>query len=123
MKTILTAIFCIFLLGFQADSQPADPLATFKDLASLETVDAKKIKAFDTILSNEKDPANQAKMAFALGVASYKSGNRVLAAGYFTKALELKTHLIDYAQYFLGLIERDNGDLAGAKKHFEAVRA
>src|ERR1039458_4906855 len=63
----------------------------------------------------EKDPVIRAKDAFGLGIVAYKKKDFQKAANYLGDSINLKTHLDDYAHFYIGLIERDNKDLNGAK--------
>ncbi len=112
-------------LGTFSWSQSApDQLSGFRSYnQSLKKNNDEAIKALKTQFENEKDPQMRAKMSFALGIFSFKSGDSVNAAKYLGEAINLKTYLDDYAHFYIGLIERDNKDLNGAKLHFATVQS
>jgi soluble lytic murein transglycosylase len=70
----------------------------------------------------QKDSAVRARDAFGMGIIAYKKKDFQKAANYLGESINLKTHLDDFAHFYIGLIERDNKDLNGARLHFNSVR-
>jgi soluble lytic murein transglycosylase len=109
---------------FMAQAQP-DPYMSFR--AYLHNPNSAKngegaIKNLQAIYDAEKTPAVRAKEAFALGIIYYRKGDSQKAATYLGESINLKTHVDDFAHFFIGEIERDNKDLNGAKLHFLTVK-
>jgi soluble lytic murein transglycosylase len=117
---LLTLIWGAFL-ATAVLGQPSDPLQKYRNLATQGQVD-QAVRDLKKQYENQKDPAQKAKLAFALGVMSYKAGQTAPATGYFNESIQLKTRLGDYARFYLGLIERDNQNWDAAKKNFQAVK-
>jgi soluble lytic murein transglycosylase len=125
-----TVLILVLLVGTNsAVPQPlklagTDPFLAFRlyNLSPTPRDWTEASKNFQTIFDSQKAPDVRAKMAFALGIMSYKNGDFVKAANYLGESINLKTHLDDYAHYYIGLIERDNKDLNGARLHFTSVK-
>ena len=101
---------------------PAAPLDGFRKLYSEGKI-AEAFKSIEKAYVDEKDQQVKSKLAFGAGVLAYQQNNLGKAADYFHETLQLKSRLDDYAQYYLGLIEKENKDFNGARQHFEAVRS
>jgi soluble lytic murein transglycosylase len=121
--------FSLFLMAvaglgtFSWSQNVPDQLTLFRSYnQSLKKNNDEAFKALKSQFENEKNPQMRAKMSFALGIFSFKNGDSVNAARYLGEAINLKTHLDDYAHFYIGLIERDNKDLNGAKLHFQTVQ-
>jgi len=110
-----------YSLASPSPTPAGDPLQTFRNYY-LDGKSTDAAKALEKAFNAEQDPAAKAKMAFGLGLINYQTSNPDKAAGFFEQALQLKTRLDDYAQYYLGMIERGHQDFKGAKEHFQAVR-
>src|ERR1700735_5033915 len=101
---------CTFVYG-----QPTDPLSGFRALGTRGTTSTDAFKALVKQFNDQTNPQIKAKMGLFLGIASYTNGQKDLAAQYLNQSLEFKTRLDDYAQFYLGLVERDNKDWNGAR--------
>jgi soluble lytic murein transglycosylase len=121
MQKFLSITSCAVFISLVALAQPLDPLASYRSLANAGQ-SQEALHTLLTIFESEKNPAMKAKEALALGVLNFNSSKKEVAQSFLKTALELKTHLDDYAEFYLGLIARDNKNWDEAKKHFIAVQ-
>ena len=87
----------LIFLSFVAYAQPLDPLASYRALAN-NGQPQEAFQLLQTLFNSEKDPALKSKEALGLGILSFNSSKKELAARFLRTALDLKTRLDDYAR-------------------------
>jgi soluble lytic murein transglycosylase len=122
MKNFFAVPTLIIFFSALAFCQPLDQLSNYRALANSGQND-EAVKTLQTLFSSEQNPAVKAKVALALGVINYKDSKKDLAFDFFKQSLNLKTRLDDYANFYLGLIERDRKNWDEAKKYFLLVQS
>lgn len=80
-----------------------------------------KISHLEKQFNSTKDQQKKAELAISVGLAAFRANKPDKALIFLSTALELKTHLSDYAAYHLGLIFRDKKSFDVAKTYFQRV--
>ncbi len=114
-STVLT--LALGLLGSTAHTESDNHLNSVKTLVSIGQEDA-ALALVQNLSLDQLTEQNKALTLFSKGILSYKAHKWDQARESLLKTLEFQSQLGAYIHYFLGLTEKNLGNVGEAKKHF-----